>query len=255
MHTALNVLVSLCLAYVALCGAVYLFQRSMIYFPTPAGAAPSRRLELQTDAGPLFLSTRPVGGPNALIYFGGNAEDVSLSLPEFVTAFPRHAIFLLHYRGYGGSAGRPSEQALFADALLLFDHVHVTHPNVAIIGRSVGSGVAVYVASLRPAARLVLVTPFDSLQAVAAYHYPYFPVRWLLRDKFESWRYAPKVTAPTLIVAAEQDEIVPPANAKLLSTRFREGVVAALVTVPGAGHNTVSTTADYVDFLNAGVRD
>jgi len=67
---------------------------------------------------------RPKDGPGALIYFGGNAEDVSLNMRSFSAGFPESAIYLLHYRGYGGSTGKPSEGALFADALTLFDEVH-----------------------------------------------------------------------------------------------------------------------------------
>lgn len=84
----------------------------------------------------------------------------------------------------------PSEVALVADALALFDRVYAEHPHVVVGGRSLGSGVAVHVASLRPVARLVLVTPYDSLYGIAARQFPYVPVRWLLWDTFESWRYA-----------------------------------------------------------------
>jgi pimeloyl-ACP methyl ester carboxylesterase len=139
-------------------------------------------------------------------------------MPAFSVGFPDRAIYLLHYRGYGGSSGSPSEKALFADALILFDEVHAKHPDIDVVGRSLGSGIAVYVASLRQVTRLVLVTPFDSLQELAAHQYPYVPVRWLLLDKYESWRFAPHVTAPTLIIAAERDEIVPRASNELLQT-------------------------------------
>jgi pimeloyl-ACP methyl ester carboxylesterase len=160
--------------------------------------------------------------------------------------------YLLHYRGYGGSSGSPSESTLFADALTLFDQVHGQHQNIAVMGRSLGSGIAVYVASLREVARLVLITPFDSLQDVAASHFPYLPVHWILRDKFESWRYAPQVTAPTLIVAAESDEIIPRASTELLGTRFRNGVVS-YVTIPGASHNSISESPDYLPILKKGL--
>ena len=104
-----------------------------------------------------------------------------------------------------------------------------------------------HVASRRSVARLVLVTPFDSLENVAARHYPFFPVRLLLRDRYDSVKLAPLVAAPTLIVAAERDEIVPSSSAKSLHAAFRQGV-AILVMVPGTSHNTVSH-ADYVGLL------
>ncbi len=107
---------------------------------------------------------------------------------------------------------------------------------------------AVQVASRRRVARLVLVTPFDSVQALATQQFPFMPVRWLLRDKYESGRYAPQVTAPTLIVAAGADEIIPAASTARLLARFAPGV-ASIRVIPGAGHNTIAGTPDYLDAL------
>jgi uncharacterized protein len=235
----------LVLGYVAMCAALFFFQRALIYFPQPRSAGSSvDLLALPAAAGKVLVSTRPLPGPHALIYFGGNAEDVSYSQPGFAAAFPEHALYLMHYRGYGGSAGTPSEAALVEDGLALFDKVRATHSHVVVVGRSLGSGVAVQVASQRPAARLVLVTPFDSLEGVAASHYPIFPVRWLLRDTYRSSEFAPRVTAPTTIIAAEHDEVIGRATAELLFTRFATGV-ATIHVLPGVGHNTIEQSARY----------
>lgn len=196
----------------------------------------------------MLVSTRPKDGARALIYFGGNAEDVSLSMPSFSAGFPDSAIYLLHYRGYGGSSGSPSEKVLFGDALTLFDEVHAKHPEVEIVGRSLGSGIAVYVSNLRPVNRLVLVTPYDSLQELAARQFPFFPVRWLLLDKFESRRFAPLVTAPTMIIAAEHDEVVPRESTELLRSRFK-GARVSFKVLPGTGHNTISSSPEYMQLL------
>jgi pimeloyl-ACP methyl ester carboxylesterase len=240
------------LAYLGLCAVGFIFQRSLIYFPQPRSiGGDATTVELQVGTERVIVSTRPHDGPKALIYFGGNAEDVSLNIPEFSAAFPDRAIYLLHYRGYGGSSGKPSEQTLVADGLALFDEVHKRHQDIVIVGRSLGSGIAVHVASLRPVERLVLVTPYDSLQDIAAHHYPYFPVRWLLLDKYESWRYAPAVKAPTLIIAAEHDEIIPRASSELLQSRFAAGV-AAFRVIPGTNHNTISGSPEYMPLLKGG---
>ncbi len=237
------------LLYGAACVALFAFQRSLIYFPQPDHfGTPATTLTLRVPGADLAVSVRPHAGRKALIYFGGNAEDVSASLPSFSSAFPDHAIYLLHYRGYGGSSGTPTEEALCADAQALFDKVHEEHPDIAIVGRSLGSGVAVRLASLRPASRLVLVTPYDSIEEIAARQFPYFPVRWLLVDKFESWRHAPKIRIPTLLLAAEFDEIIPRASTGRLHAAFAKGV-ASLVIIPGAGHNTISDTAQYLDAM------
>ncbi len=246
-HALVIVIRGAVLVYFGLCVALFFLQRSFIYFPQTSDGG-TTTIELPTAAARVLVSTRPKDGPRALIYFGGNAEDVSLNMPSLSAGFPDSAIYLLHYRGYGGSSGKPSEKALFADALTLFDMVHSKHPKVEVIGRSLGSGIAVYVASVRPVTRLVLVTPFDSLQAIAARQFPYLPVRWLLLDKYESWKYAPYVTAPTLIIAAEHDEIVPRASSELLQSRFKKGL-ASYHVVAGATHNTISESAEYMPLL------
>ena len=246
MARSLLVLLALAIiAYLVLCAALFFFQRSLIYFPQPrsTGSAASL-LTLPTAAGDVLVSTRPHSGPNALIYFGGNAEDVALSLPGLTAAFPDHASYLLHYRGYGGSAGTPSEAALVDDGLALFDKVHANHSHIVVIGRSLGSGVAVQVASRRSASRLVLVTPYDSLADIAVSQFAWLPVRWLLRDTYESWRYAPQVGAPTTLIAAERDEVIPRASTALLQTRFAKGI-ASLEVLPGTGHNTVEQSPRY----------
>lgn len=243
------------LAYLAACAALFFLQRSMIYFPQPGSAASAASsIELPVDGATLQVTVRPLAGSKAMIYFGGNAQDVSASLPELSAAFPDRAIFLMHYRGYGRSSGAPSEAALQKDALVLFDRVHAAHPDVVVIGQSLGSGIAVRLASQRPVARLVLVTPFDSLQELAAAQFPMFPVRWLLADKFESGRYAPIVTAPTLIIAAEQDEVIPRSSTDRLHARFAPGV-AKFVVLPGTGHNTISANPLYWRLLGGAVAE
>jgi pimeloyl-ACP methyl ester carboxylesterase len=239
----------LALVYIALCALLFFQQRSLIYFPQPRTVIEgSTLLTLPVDGAEVHVTTQPRPGANALVYFGGNGEDVSYSLPALAAAFPDHAIYLMHYRGYGGSSGKPTEAALFSDAVALFDRVHAEHPSILVVGRSLGSGVAAYLASVRPVARLVLVTPYDSLMAVASNRYSLFPVRWLMRDKFESWRYAERVTAPTLIIAAQFDEVIPATNTKALLAHFRPGV-ASMKAVAGASHNSISESEDYIPML------
>jgi hypothetical protein len=152
---------------------------------------------------------------------------------------------MVHYRGYGGSSGRPSEGALVSDALAVFDRVHARHRNVLVIGRSLGSGVAIQVAAARPLERLVLVTPFDSLATLARGQFPVFPTGLLLVDRFDSVRYAPLIHAPTTLIAAGEDEIVPRRSTLALLEAFAPGV-ANLATLPGKGHDTISMSPDYL---------
>ena len=245
----INVLIGLVTLYLVLCAALFLSQRSMLYFPPPiSNRRASAQMTLQIGNERILVSTRIIDSSDAIIYLGGNAEDVSFNMPELSSAFPGHALYLLHYRGYGGSSGSPSEEALFGDALALYDKVRAGHSRVVIIGRSLGSGIAVRLASVRDVAALVLVTPYDSIQDIAASHFAFFPVRWMLRDKYESWRYAPKVQAPTSIIAAELDEIIPRTSTELLRTRFQNGDVPFDV-IPGAGHNSIAESGNYLPLL------
>lgn len=243
LAVALSILV---LLYVALCAAMFFRQRSLLYHPHPASGEP--RMEMQVEGAKLRVVHRPAAGPKALIYFGGNGEDVSGNLQALNAALPDHALYLLHYRGYGGSTGEPSEAALFADALALYDQVAATHPEVEVVGRSLGSGIATWLASQRPVKRLVLVTPYRSIEEIAAGHYPWLPVRWLLRDKYESFRHAPQVTAPTLVLAAEHDDVVPRASTEGLLPAFKPGLVTSRA-LAGTDHNSVQLHPDYYALL------
>jgi uncharacterized protein len=234
--------------YFALCLVLFLAQRSFIYFPQPKSAFANNTLSLNADGERIVVSTRPGSGPDAIIYFGGNAEDVSRSLPTLADAFPERSLYAMNYRGYGGSTGKPSEAALIADALLLFDRVHADHPRVIVIGRSLGSGVAIHIASERPVERLILITPYDSLLNVAATQFRYFPLSWLMIDKFESWRYAPQITAPALLIAAQNDEVIPLTSTEALYQHLPQSL-AKLTIIPRVSHNSISESHEYIPLL------
>lgn len=247
-RTLMLVAVILAALYLALCAALFVFQRALIYYPQPRTDASAPLLTLAVDDAQVSVSTRPHTGPKALIYFGGNAEDVSRSLPSFANAFPDHALYFLHYRGYGGSSGSPSEEAIARDAMALFDKVYADHPHITVLGRSLGSGVAVRLASVRPVAKLLLVTPYNSLEELAARQFRWFPVGWLLTDKYESWRYAEHIAVPTRLIAASDDEVIPASSTRRLFSHFPEGV-ATLKVIAGTGHNSISDSPEYLKAL------
>lgn len=244
------------LIYAGLCLALFFAQRSFIYYPQPRsspGTIPT--LTLDIDGEKIRVSTHSAGpdalggaSAGAVIYFGGNAEDVSQSLPTLAAAFPDRSLFAMDYPGYGGSTGKPSEAAIIKDARVLFDRVQKSYARIILIGRSLGSGVAVHLASERPIESLILITPYDSLLTVAATQFGIFPLRWLMIDKFESWRYAPRVTAPTRIIAAQNDEVIPASSTAALFKRFPPSL-AQMTTIPRVGHNGISDSPDYISLL------
>jgi hypothetical protein len=234
------------LAYLALCALMYFGQRSQIYFPVRESDAPGRTaMRFATDGADLKIWVVPRPGPRALVYFGGNAEDVAGNIAAFAAAFPSHSLYLVNYRGYGGSTGRPSEAALQADAAAIFDHLKRRHAEISVMGRSLGSGVAVYLASIREIRRLVLVTPFDSLVNVASEHFRYLPVGWLMRDRYESAKRASKVRAPTLVLIAGADEIIPRERSAALVAAFPDSQVQSEV-LAGATHNGLDQMPQYL---------
>lgn len=226
----------LAVGYGAICLALFVAQRSFLYHPRPA-ADPSSRLELQVAGTRVLVAHRPHPGPRALLYFGGNAEDVSLTRAQLAALLPDTALFLMHYRGYGGSGGQPSEPALRADAHALYAHVAERYSAITVVGRSLGTGPAVHLAATQPVERLVLLVPFDSVLAVAQGALPWLPVPLLLRDRWDAAAQAQQVRAPTTIVAAARDVVVPLRHAEALQRAFATGV-AELVVVPDLQHNT-----------------
>src|SRR5258706_6734802 len=130
--------------YALLCVFVYARQRSLIYYPTPARASAvgeAVRFPVSGAVLQLWVVRRP--GPSAAIYFGGNAESVADSAEAFARAVPDRTWVFVNYRGYGGSTGKPSEKALVADALAVWGWAEAEHSQTAVLGRRLGSGVAV----------------------------------------------------------------------------------------------------------------
>jgi uncharacterized protein len=249
MLTSLKFVAALLIGgYLLICALLYASQRAMIYHPQPRGQQSTPVMDVMSDGLVLKVSTLPKASQQAVIYFGGNAEDVSSSLPQLAQAFPDAALYALHYRGFGGSQGQPSEQALYADALALHARVAQQHSQIILIGRSLGSGVATYLGSQRPVQRLVLITPYSSIADVAAAQFAWFPVRWLLKDHFDSMRYVAQSRVPVLIVAAQRDEVIPAWSAQRLFDAA-PATLRRMTVIEGVGHNDISLHPDYLRLL------
>jgi len=236
----------LLIAYLAYLGALYFMQRDFIYYPMPDEADTTAQAYALQAAPGITLRGWVVnpGRDHALLYFGGNAERVSHSIGVAEKHFAEHSVYLVHYRGYGDSDGEPGEAALLGDALALYDDLARRHERISVIGRSLGSAMAVHVAARRPVASSVLITPFDSIQHIAAEHYPLVPVSWLLKDKFESWKSAAAIDSKVLVLIAENDFVVPRQHTDNLLRHFKPGVARA-IELPGTDHISISHHPDY----------
>jgi hypothetical protein len=228
---------------------VYLAQDGLIFHrqPTPEG----RRAQIARNipqAASVFLTAADgtrihawhlKSGPQLVLYFGGNAEEVSWMLEVARVETPAVSWLLMDYRGYGQSEGSPSEKALVADALALYDHAvklpGVDPKRIYAFGRSLGSGPAVALAAARPLAGLVLVTPFDSLTALAKRYYWYLPVDWMLKHRFDSISLAPQLKTPLLCLIAERDEVIPAVHGERLCDAWGGAKRKVLL---GTNHNS-----------------
>lgn len=232
--------------YVLLCAYLWLMQRSMMYFPTPpADSVPAESLSVRSGGDTLRVWRLNAGQRDAILYFGGNAEDVALNLPEFDDWFRACTVYLVNYRGYGGSGGSPSERALYEDARSVYERASEEHERISVIGRSLGAGVATQLATERSLERLVLVTPPASFTRIAADLYPVLPAGLLLRDRYDSLARAGRIDAQrVLVLIAEHDEIIPPAHSRELAAAIDPARVTTEV-IAGTGHNTIGTSPAY----------
>jgi len=242
-----NVVISIIVfasVYITVGALLFISQRSFLYFPTPKVRHNYDEMMLVNEGETISTIVVNKGKEKAILYFGGNGESAALSAPDFASFFPSHTIYLVNYRGYGGSSGKPDERGLYSDAQHIFDVIKPRHRDVAVIGRSLGSGVATCIASKRDIEKLVLITPFDSIQNVAQHKYWLYPMPFLLKDKFDSLSRIKQIKAQTLILIAENDEVIGLKHTNNLIKAFPVSQVR-VETIKNAGHNTLSDDERY----------
>lgn len=214
-------LIAAVLGYGGLLTLMYVFQRTLLYFPDPvhrlpaqSGLPKAQEVTFQSDDGERLLAwyVPARDGKKLLLYFQGNAGGLDLRAERFtwLTA-DGTGLLALCYRGYGGSSGKPTEDGLIRDGRAAYDFAVAQTPanRIVLFGESLGSGVAVALGAERKIAGLILDAPFTATEDVGASAYPFVPVRWLMKDTFHSDRRIGRVTAPLLVLHGEQDNIVP----------------------------------------------
>jgi uncharacterized protein len=184
-------------------------------------------------------------GAALILGFGGNAWNADALALYLQSVFPDRNVAAFHYRGYAPSMGKPSTHAILEDAVPIHDHVvaRLASNRVVAVGLSLGAGAAARLASQRPIAGLILVTPFDSLKALAREHYPWAPVGLLLRHRMEIAEMLAGSSAPVALISAGSDTIVPPRRTEPLR-RSAGNLVLDLVII-GAGHNDLYDRAEF----------
>lgn len=211
------------LAYGAVCLGFYLWQDHLVFVPERTLlATPARvglryeELRIQAPGGPALSAWYVPGGPQGrqVLLLHGNAGNISHCLRTLAVLHELgHSVLALDYRGYGTSAGTPSEAGLYADAAAAFDYLvashHVEPHAIVIYGRSLGGGVATWLAAHRPAGALVLESTFTRLSEVGSYRYPWLPVRLLSHNVFDSVEQIAAVRCPILVAHGGADTTVP----------------------------------------------
>ena len=234
--------------------AAWLFQEHLLFFPQPVGSTahlPARASPLEVIAADDthlrgWIVKGAAAPAPAVIYFGGNAEEVSWTLSD--ARWPRDwAVVGVNYRGYGASEGKPGETALKADALVIYDAVakreDVDSKRIVVFGRSLGTGVAAHVAAQRPVAGAILASPYDSMTAIGKLHYPYLPVSLLLRHKFHALDDARNNRMPLLSIVGDSDTIIPPARSRVLFDAWAGP--KTWLAIPGADHNDLGARNEF----------
>jgi len=257
MRVGITLLVVVAVLAAAL-GLLWLFQRRLLYFPTPGPVPPAASVlpgaedvTFETADGLRLAGwfvPAPPGSPAdrvgrarpAVLVCNGNGGDRSMRAP-LAAALSRMglAVLLFDYRGYGGNPGHPTEEGLAADARAALGYLagrpEVDPERVSYFGESLGAAVALRLATERPPAALVLRSPFASLAEVGRRHYPVLPVSLLLRDRYDSAALAGRLDAPLLVVAGGRDQIVPAGHSRRLFDAAPQP--KRLVVLDGAGHN------------------
>jgi fermentation-respiration switch protein FrsA (DUF1100 family) len=239
------------LGLVILMTLLWLAQRRLIYFPDgrrvppAADAVPGGRdVTLETSDGlRLGAWLVPARGPDrglTVLVANGNAGNRADRAPlAAALSGAGFAVLLFDYRGYAGNPGHPTEEGLGRDARAAYRHLvdvaAVPPDRVIYFGESLGSAVVVGLATEHPPAALVLRSPFVDLASVGAAHYPFLPVRALLRDRYPLAAQVARVAVPTGVVFGTADSIVPPSQSRQVASRAAGPVV--LVAVDGADHN------------------
>ena len=242
--------------YLMLVAGLYVVQRQLLYLPdrsipspTASGVPEMGEVTLQTGDGLRLVAWyRPATQRRTtILYLHGNGGHIGYR-GERVRPFidGGFGVLLVEYRGYGGNPGRPSEAGLMSDAraaLAFLDGAGVPSAETVLYGESLGSTVAVAIAAERaaggrPVAALVLEAPLSSVSDVAAYHYPWMPVRWLLKDRFEAEARIADVGAPVLVVHGDADDIVPIRFGRALFEAAQEPKEAAWIL--GGGHEDLA---------------
>jgi uncharacterized protein len=262
INNSFKILILLSLiVYAAACAYMGINQRSFLYSPQPMAENVKQdtnieHISFERDGVKLqgykihrkIISDINQEQDKAILFYGGNASAIGQYV-DFFKQFSQYTVYMVPYRGYGHSQGSPNEAALYSDALYIYDQVSANHQSISAVGRSLGSGVATYVAANREIDKLVLITPYDSITEVAKEKYWMLPVDLLMQDRFDSYARAHKINAQTLVIIAETDQVIKRARTERLLSVLKGDHVHSIV-LKGIGHSKIFNQPILLDEMN-----
>jgi uncharacterized protein len=247
MKILLSILITVVGLYLVILLVVYLLQERLLFFPQPLTYQVRannnvEEVSILTAGGNVlhgwFSRASSPGKQKLIIYFGGNAEEVS-HMMAVAPAYHDWAWLLINYPGYGNSKGRPGKKSFYDAALAIYDYAiardDVDVEKIVVMGRSIGTGSAVFLARQRDVRAVILISPFESLRSVAQSSMPFLPVGLLLRHNFTPKKHAPGIQAPLLAFYGTQDNIIAPRHTMKLMEYWRGS--HTLIPLQGYGHN------------------
>jgi len=240
----MNIIKVIIFLYLVVGLILFFTQRTFIYFPKPNQEHKEKDIFLKNGDCKIQVIVVNEGKKDAILYFGGNAEAVSMSTDYIAKQFPNHTSYMLSYRGYGLSTCEPTEKGLYSDAELLYDYVKERHEKISAGGRSLGSGIATHLASKRDLHKLVLITPYDSIMSIAQKKYFIYPISLIMKDKYLSGDNVKHFKTKTLLAIAEKDTLVTMENTQKLIDRFPKEQVEILI-IKDANHINISQNEEY----------
>jgi len=251
-------LLTIALIYLIISLVVYGLQEKLIYLPPPDNSDTAiipEESRISFDVNGITLNGIFQFADNSkptLVYFGGNAEDVVFNYFPFKENFNVN-FFALNYRGYAGNSGKPTSKAILLDSekvlLQIRERFQIPQNKLVLMGRSLGSGIAAQLITTTDVVAIILITPFDSLLSMAKKMMPLLPVSLLLKHHLDTVKQADNAKIPLLVIAAEQDQIIPYESSKKVFDHWQYGD-KEFVLIKNAGHNNLHYNADYYGAIN-----
>lgn len=237
--------------YFAFLGILYFEQRKMMYVTSAAkpsvqeaGVAGLEEISVKTEDGlELFGWYKAPSPPSrpTIVWFHGNASNVGITLWRAAPYLKKgYGLLAVEYRGYAGNPGKPTEQGLYKDGRAFLEWLKakgIAENNIILYGESIGSGTAVQMATEYGIHTLVLESPFTSTIDAAAFHYPYVPVKWLLKDRYENIAKIKNIKSPLILVYGDRDRVIPHRLGAALFEAAAEP--KSLIVIEGGDHNNL----------------